>query len=396
MSKINKVRKKWDKTKQKIGIIGGGQLGKMMILEAKKMGLYIIILDPTASCPADSIADEHIVADFDDENAIRNLAKKVDVITYEFEHIGVDILKELEKEGHKVYPTAKSLEIIQNKYTQKDVLQQNGIPVPEFIEVSSIDDIKAAGDRFSYPLMLKSCTGGYDGKGNYVIKSPEKIGQAYQELGAGRLPLMVEEFIPFTKEISVLACRDIDGDITVFPVGENEHRDNILYETRVPADISSRLTEEAMDLAQQVMEVFSGIGMFCIEMFVTEDGKLMINEIAPRPHNSGHYTIEGCVTSQFEQHIRAISGLPLGDTALVRPSVMRNILGTGEEGAAEVIGIEKALEIQGVKAHIYDKKVSRPGRKMGHITVTAETLKEAVKRACRASEHLSISGDSGE
>ncbi|MFP4016907.1 MAG: 5-(carboxyamino)imidazole ribonucleotide synthase [Halanaerobiales bacterium] len=390
------TNQKLDKTKQRIGIIGGGQLGKMMILEAKKMGFYIIILDPTAACPADSIADEHIIAAFDDEKAIRDLADKADVITYEFEHIGVEILKELEKEGHKVFPTARSLEIIQNKYTQKGVLLENGIPVPEFIEVSSIDDIKAAGDRFSYPLMLKSCTGGYDGKGNSVIKSPEKIGQAYQELGAGRLPLMVEEFIPFTKEISVLACRDIDGDITVFPVGENEHRDNILYETRVPADISSRLTEEAMDLAQQVMEVFSGIGMFCIEMFVTEDKKLMINEIAPRPHNSGHYTIEGCVTSQFEQHIRAISGLPLGDTTLVRPSVMRNILGTGSEGISRVSGIEQTLQIKGVKAHIYDKKESRPGRKMGHITVIADTLEEAAERALQASEYLKISGNSEE
>lgn len=381
-----------DKTKQKIGIIGGGQLGKMMILEAKKMGFYVIILDPTESCPADSIADEHIVADFDDETAIRQLSEKADIITYEFEHIGVEILKQLEQEGHKIYPTAKSLEIIQNKYTQKERLAKHYIPVPEFIKVSGIEDIKAAADKYSYPLMLKSCTGGYDGKGNAVINKESEISAAYDELGAGKLPLMVEEFIPFEKEISVLACRDIKGNIVVYPVGENEHRNNILFETRVPADISTQLAKEAMQLGHKVLEVFSGIGIFCIEMFVTKEIKLMINEIAPRPHNSGHYTIEGCVTSQFEQHVRAITGLPLGDTSLIKPSVMRNILGTGNSGQAVVTGMEQALEIQNVKTHIYNKTIARPGRKMGHITVTDNNLNKAVDRALRASQQLKIKG----
>jgi len=384
---------KVDKTKQRIGIIGGGQLGKMMILEAKKMGFYVMILDPTAACPADSIADEHIIADFDDEKAIRNLAEKSDVITYEFEHIGVNILKVLEDEGHKIYPTARSLEIIQDKYTQKETLQKNAIPIPDFIRVSNVNDIKVAGERYSYPLMIKSCTGGYDGKGNALVRSPEEISEAYNELGAGELPLMAEEFVPFQKEISVLACRDIMGKIVVYPVGENDHRDSILYETRVPADISTDLSEEAMSLAQQVLEVFSGIGMFCVEMFLTENGALMVNEVAPRPHNSGHYTIEGCVTSQFEQHIRAITGLPLGDTTLIRPTVMRNILGTGDIGQAAVIGIDEVLEIKGVKTHIYDKKISRPGRKMGHITVTAEKISEAAERALQASNLLKIIGN---
>lgn len=382
-----------DKTKQKIGIIGGGQLGKMMILEAKKMGFYIIILDPTPACPADSIADEHIVAAFDDDKAFRQLAEKADVITYEFEHIGVEILKQLEQEGHKIYPTATSLEIIQNKYTQKERLVADRIPVPDFIKVDGIDDIKAAAEKFSYPLMLKSCTGGYDGKGNAVIDNESEVRAAYEELGAGKLPLMVEEFIPFEKEISVLASRDIEGNIVVYPVGENEHRNNILYETKVPADISPQLAEEAKHLGHQVLEVFSGIGMFCIEMFVTQNQKLIINEIAPRPHNSGHYSIEGCVTSQFEQHVRAISGLPLGNTSLINPSVMRNILGTGEEGRAVVTGIEQALELKNVRAHIYDKKIARPGRKMGHITVTDDDLKDAAERARQASEKLAIQGE---
>ncbi len=381
-----------DKSRQKIGIIGGGQLGKMMILEAKKMGFYTAILDPTKECPADSIADKHLVAAFDDEDAIRELAEISDLLTYEFEHIGVKVLKELEDEGHKIYPTARSLEIIQNKYHQKNMLAQNKIPVPDFTNVSSLNDIKEAGEKFSYPIMLKSCKGGYDGKGNALIKNESDLKAAYQSLGGGKNQLMVEEYIPFKKEISVLACRGIDGKKTVFPVGENEHRDNILYETKVPADISLEVEEKADQLAEDVLDIFSGVGMFCIEMFVTEDDRLYINEIAPRPHNSGHYTIEGCVTSQFEQHIRAITGLPQGDTSLLRPSVMRNLLGSGKEGEAAVVGLDLALEIKGVKAHIYNKKISRPGRKMGHLTVTAETLAAAAEKAEKAAELLKIEG----
>jgi 5-(carboxyamino)imidazole ribonucleotide synthase len=381
-----------DKTKQKIGIIGGGQLGKMMILEAKKMGFYVTILDPSKECPADSIADKHITADFDDEKAIRKLADQSDLLTYEFEHIGVEVLRELEDEGHKIYPTARSLEIIQNKYHQKNVLKQNKIPVPDFIHVSTAADIKEAAEIYSYPLMLKSCRGGYDGKGNELIKSEEEIEAAFKSLGAGSRQLMIEKYIPYKKEISVLACRGLDGRQTVFPVGENDHRDNILYETRVPAAISEQVEEAADKLAEKVLEIFSGVGMFCIEMFVTDNDELYINEIAPRPHNSGHYTIEGCVTSQFAQHIRAITGLPQGDTSLLRPSVMRNILGSGKEGKAAVQGIESALAIKGVNVHIYNKKISRPGRKMGHITATAESLESAAEKAAEAAEFIKIEG----
>ncbi|PRX31811.1 5-(carboxyamino)imidazole ribonucleotide synthase [Orenia metallireducens] len=381
-----------DPTKQKIGIIGGGQLGKMMILEAKKMDFKIIILDPTKNCPAHSIADEHIVADFDDEEAIRELANKADVITYEFEHIGIEVLKELEDEGYKIYPTIKSLEIIQNKYQQKEVLAVNNIAVPDFISVSNIDEIKSAGEEFAYPMMLKSCTGGYDGKGNAIIKNQDEVVQAYESLGAGSLPLMIERFVPFIKEISILACRGIDGEIAVYPVAENDHQDSILIETRVPAEISDTLKEDAISLAHQVMEVFEGVGIFCIEMFVTEDERLLINEIAPRPHNSGHYTIEGSITSQFEQHIRAITGLPLGATALLRPIVMRNILGEGQQGEAIVEGMVEVAREDTLKVHVYGKEISKPKRKMGHFTVTSDNLVEAIKKAEEASKVIKIKG----
>ncbi|MFW5789607.1 MAG: 5-(carboxyamino)imidazole ribonucleotide synthase [Halanaerobiaceae bacterium] len=381
-----------DKTRQKIGIIGGGQLGKMMILEAKKLGFYLTILDPTKACPADSIADEHLVADFDDSKAIKELARKSDLITYEFEHIDVEVLKELEAADYRIYPTARSLEIIQNKYHQKTMLKQNQIAVPDFMKVTGIEDIQEAVEEFGYPLMLKSCTGGYDGKGNSVINNDAEIIGAYSELGAGKTPLMAEKYIPFKKEISIIAARGLTGEMKVYPIGENDHRENILYETKVPAGISAELEREAEDFAREVLEVFEGIGIFCVEMFVTEDDKLLVNEIAPRPHNSGHYTIEGCVTSQFEQHIRAITALPLGDASLLRPTVMRNILGTGIEGRAEIIGLEQALAVEGVKVHIYQKTISRPGRKMGHLTVTADALADAAKKALKASQLIEIKG----
>jgi len=379
-----------DPTKQNIGIIGGGQLGKMMILEAKKMNFEVIILDPTLNCPAHSIADQHLEASFDDKKAIKKLADKSDILTYEFEHIDVEALKELEQEGYKVYPTAKSLNLIQDKFVQKFVLKEAGLPVPDFIKVTEKTDIKEAGENFGYPLMLKSCKGGYDGKGNAVIDNKDKVEFAFNQLGAGNNGLMVEEFIPFKKEISVIIGRGLNDDKKVYPIGENEHRDNILYTTKVPAEISNEVKKTAIELAFDVIEVFEGVGIFCIEMFVSQDDELLINEIAPRPHNSGHYSIEGSITSQFEQHIRAITGLPLGSTELLKPIVMRNILGSDKEGKAVVLGMKKALEIPEIKVHIYGKEINRPGRKMGHLTATADNLKEATRRAFKASELIKI------
>lgn len=377
--------------KKRIGIIGGGQLGKMMILDAKRLGFYVITLDPTEDCPSHSISDEHIVAAFDDEKAIRALAEKVHVITYEFEHIGVQILKTLHDEGYAIYPTPSSLEIIQDKSTQKDALKGAGLKVPDYIKVNSIEDIEHAGNAFGFPMMLKTCTGGYDGKGNALIKDTASIQKAYETLGAGVLPLMVEKFVPFTKEISVLACRGIDGNMVVYPVGENDHVNSILDETVVPADISKVCTEAAMALAEAVMEVFSGVGMFCVEMFVTEDETLYINEVAPRPHNSGHYTIEGCLTSQFENHIRAITGLPLGDVTLRCPTVMRNLLGeAGAEGSTLVTGLDEAYTLPQAKVHLYGKSSVKPFRKMGHITAIGKSVAEAKETADKAYQAIKI------
>lgn len=376
---------------KKIGIIGGGQLGQMMLLEAKKMGFYAVVLDPSEQCPCHSICDEHIVASFDDEQAFQLLAEKTDVITYEFEHINAKALEKLEAQGYKVYPTPASLEIIQDKLTQKETLLKAGLPVPEFMSVKSKEDMAKAGEIYGYPYMLKARTGGYDGKGNAVVKSYDHIDEAYRELGNGTIKLMAEKIIKFKMETSILACRSLNGDIAVYPVGDNIHIDSILHKTKVPANIPDEASKSAMKAASKVMEIFDGIGMFCVEMFVTNDNKILVNEIAPRPHNSGHYTIEGCITSQFENHIRAVVGLPLGDTSLISPTVMINILGEeGYSGKALVSGLDKALALKGTTVHIYGKTETKPKRKMGHITVTSNSVLKAEAIADEAFNYIKI------
>ncbi|MCK8826876.1 5-(carboxyamino)imidazole ribonucleotide synthase [Natroniella acetigena] len=379
-------------TNKRVGIIGGGQLGKMMILEAKKMDFEVIILDPSSDCPASSIADQQIVAQFDDQQAIKQLADKSDVVTYEFEHINVEILKQLEEQGYQIYPTPTSLEVIQDKYQQKKKLMAADIPAPEFKKVSTVEEIKEVASQLDYPIMLKSCIGGYDGKGNALISEEAEVESAYQELGAGQRSLMAERFVSFTKEISVIICRDIAGKRVVYPIAENEHQNSILIETKVPAQITEQVKERAVELARQVIDVFTGVGIFCIEMFTTENGEVLINEIAPRPHNSGHYSIEGCITSQFEQHIRAVTGLPLGPTTLLRPIVMRNLLGGKQEGQTAVDGIEEALRIPETKVHIYGKRESYYERKMGHLTVMADDIEQAAERASKAEGLIQVRG----
>jgi 5-(carboxyamino)imidazole ribonucleotide synthase len=380
-----------DYLSKKVGIIGGGQLGKMMINEAAKLGIFTIILDPSEDCPAATLANDNIIASFDDKEALKELAKRVDVITCEFEHISTEALQELEDAGYVVYPKAKSLRIIQNKYNQKIELKNNNIPLGDFLKVDSTESIKEAAKEFGYPIMLKSALGGYDGKGNSLIRTVDEVEMAYNELRGDKNPLFVEKFIPFIKEISVLCCITKEGQTTVYPVAENVHRDSILFETTVPAAISKSVEEKAMDVAKAVCKVFETAGMFCIEMFLTESDEILVNEVAPRPHNSGHYTIEGCVTSQFENHIRAMVGLPLGSTELLRPTVMRNLLGeTGYVGDTLVEGTYDALSIEGVSLHIYGKKETKPQRKMGHITVVAQTVEEAKEKASKAYDYIKV------
>lgn len=381
---------------KKIGIIGGGQLGKMTILEGKKLGLHFVVLDPSPNCPAASIADEQIIDGFYNEEKIRELAKKTDVLTYEFEHINADYLITLESEGYKIYPSPSTLKMIQNKYEQKSFLNKHSIPTPRFKKVNSIKDIEESIKEFGYPVVLKSCMGGYDGKGNYLIREIEEINKAFIQLCGSKEQLMVEEFIPFTKEISALVARGIDREMAIFPLAENIHEDNILINTIVPARIDKSTEEKAKRLALKTMEQLKGVGVFCIEMFVDGNGEVLINEIAPRTHNSGHYTIEACRTSQFSQHLRAILELPLGSTELLMPAVMLNVLGEEESrGKTMVVGLDEVLKIPECSVHIYGKIETMPKRKMGHVTILHESLEKAMEISSQVQNILKVTSNKG-
>lgn len=373
----------------RIGIIGGGQLGKMIAQEAKRMSFKIIILDPCKDCPASSVSDEIIHADFKDESAIRKLARMSDVLTYEIELANSNALKVLESQKYPVFPSPVTLEIIQNKFRQKSFLKENGIAVPDFDLVKSVECLKNLCSDYGLPAMLKACEDSYDGRGNFLIRSMDKTQEAFDFFHGKEC--MLEKFIPFIKEISIMVARNSDGQIVSFPVAENIHSNNVLDMTIVPARISKKVSIKAKRIAQKTMGALKGAGIFGIEMFVTKDEDVIVNEIAPRPHNSGHYSIEACSISQFEQHIRAILDLPLSDPQLLTPSVMVNILGSEHHnGTYKIKGLRKLMSIPGIKLHIYGKKISKPRRKLGHITVTAQNVQEAIFRAERAKRTIKV------
>lgn len=372
-----------------VGIIGGGQLGKMIAHEARRMSLKVIVLDPTEGCPASRIADEQIVADFKDESAIMKLAEKCDVLTYEIELANSAALKELEAKSYPVRPAPETLHIIQNKYRQKSFLKDHKIAVSDFALVRSEDHLQELCKKFGFPAMLKACEDSYDGRGNFLITSKSKVHEAFNYF-SGR-DCMLEKFVPFTKEISIMVARNPSGQVESFPVAENIHKNNILDTTIVPARISHKVELKAIRIAERTMEVLHGAGIFGIEMFVTKNGNVLVNEIAPRPHNSGHYTNEACSVSQFEQHLRAVLDLPLSRPELLSPAVMINILGAeNSNGPYAVKGLTKLLGVPGVKLYIYGKKTAKPWRKLGHITATGRTVKEALARAAKARKAVEL------
>jgi 5-(carboxyamino)imidazole ribonucleotide synthase len=373
----------------RVGIIGGGQLGKMIAHEARRMSLKVIVLDPTEGCPASRIADEQIVADFKDEAAIMRLAEKCDVLTYEIELASSTALKELEERNYPVRPAPETLRIIQNKHRQKSFLKSRGIAVPDFELVKSGQHLQELCKKFGLPAVLKATEDSYDGRGNYLIKTKEDVAKAY-EYFAGR-ETMLEKFIPFTKEVSIMVARNPSGQIESFPVVENVHRNGILDTTVAPASISRKVELKAKRMAERTMRVLHGAGIFGIEMFVTRKAEVVVNEIAPRVHNSGHYTNEACSVSQFEQHLRAVLDLPLARPELLSPAAMINILGPdGFDGPYSVTGLEEMMKVPGAKLYIYGKKVSKPRRKLGHITATGRTVREALARAKKARSAIKL------
>jgi 5-(carboxyamino)imidazole ribonucleotide synthase len=371
-----------------LGIIGGGQLGKMIGIEAKRMSLNLAYLDPDSSCPASTIADRLIVSDYRDEKSILDLAARSDVLTYEIELANSAVLKDLESKGLPVHPSPEVLNTIQNKLRQKIFLKSKGIPVPEFEEVISIDQATRICKDSDYPLVLKATEDSYDGRGNYLIRSAGDIEKGIRYFEGRKC--MIEKFVHFDKEVSIMVARNTRGQIASFPVVHNIHKNNILDTTIVPAGINSRVEANAKSIAEKVVKSLKGVGIFGIEMFL-ENNKLIINEIAPRPHNSGHYSIEACSVSQFELHIRAILGLPLVKPRLMSPAVMTNILGIPNYvGDYSLTGIDKAFAVPGMKLHLYGKRITKPQRKLGHFTITAESTQEALSRARRVRKLLRV------
>ncbi|ASB92210.1 5-(carboxyamino)imidazole ribonucleotide synthase [Bacillus subtilis] len=343
-----------------IGIIGGGQLGKMMAVSAKQMGYKVAVVDPVKDSPCGQVADVEITAHYNDREAIRKLAEISDIITYEFENIDYDALHWLK--DHAYLPQGSELLLItQNRETEKKAIQAAGCEVAPYSIVKTKDELKQAVQELRLPAVLKTCRGGYDGKGQFVIKEEAQMEQAACLLEHGTC--ILESWVSFEMELSVIVVRSVNGEISTFPTAENIHHNNILFQSIVPARVEKGIQQKAADLAVKLADELNLVGPLAVEMFLTEDGELLVNELAPRPHNSGHYTLDLCETSQFEQHIRAVCGLPLGKTDLLKPGMMVNLLGD------EVKLVEEDPELlKEAKLYIYGKHEIKKGRKMGHIT----------------------------
>ena len=370
-----------------IGVVGGGQLGRMLAEAASPLGVDVVVLDPTPDCPAFPPAADQIVAEFGDEDAIGDLASRSDVLTYEIELADPEALEAVEAATDvTVHPSPGALRTIQDKLVQNRALADAGVQVAAFRAVDSGTDLEAAFDDLGRPLMLKARTGGYDGRGNAPVESVEDARATFGTLDG----YVAEELVDFDRELSVIAASG-DGENGTFPVAENVHEAEILRESVVPARTSEDVRTEATDVAADVLGALDGRGVFGVELFEV-DGRILVNEVAPRPHNSGHYTIEGCHTSQFEQHARAILGLPLGETALRQPTVMANTLGDPDATTrpAALEGVSSALRDGRVAFHWYGKREVRALRKMGHVTVVGEDRGELLMRARAARDALSF------
>ncbi|QQS19435.1 5-(carboxyamino)imidazole ribonucleotide synthase [Candidatus Saccharibacteria bacterium] len=371
-----------------IGIVGGGQLGRMLTLAAKPLGFEIVVVDPGKHCPAEQVGARQIVANLYDERALEQLATESNYITVEIEHLDADALAKLEQNGATINPSPSTIRLIQDKYAQKQFLQDNKVPLAPFAEITGESSARDALKQFGGCMIVKTRHGAYDGRGNMVVRSEADLDQALKNF-AGKA-LYAEGLVDFESELAVMVARDMQGNVALYPIVQTIHKRNICTEVLVPAPVSAEIMKQAEAVARQVAGLLSGAGTFGIELFLTRDGEVLVNEIAPRVHNSGHYTTEACRTSQFEQHIRAIAGLPLGDTSLVvAAAVMINILGE-RDGETQVKGTPDVLAIPGASIHLYGKSPTKIDRKMGHITVTGSDIETARKNARKARSLLSI------
>ena len=367
-----------------LGIFGSGQLGRMLAFEAKRLGYTVHVFSPGENTPAGQVADVELSAPYEDAEAVQHFANSVDVITVEFENIPVEAL-ELAHSLTPVHPSPNVLHIAQNRLREKRFLYEQGLPVTPFRELSSAEALDTALNELGTPAVMKTAGFGYDGKGQAIVETLEEAREAYKSLGGGTV--ILESFITYQQEISVIAARSATGEYADFGVIENDHENHILDVSVAPSTLPETIQKEALRLTRAVLESLDVVGVMCVEFFLTEEGALLINEVAPRPHNSGHLTIEGCVTSQFEQQLRAVCGLPLGATDFVRPVAIANLLGdVWQQGEPDW---EKVLEMKGVYLHLYGKAEARVGRKMGHLTALGETVEEAREKVVRARAVLS-------
>ncbi|MCB0065320.1 MAG: 5-(carboxyamino)imidazole ribonucleotide synthase [Caldilineaceae bacterium] len=367
-----------------VGIFGSGQLGRMLAIAARRMGYRIATFSPDKDSPTGQIADREISAPYDDLAAVRSFVRGVDVVTFEFENVAAAVAQIAEEEGKPVRPGGHVLHTAQNRLREKTFLADNDLPVTPFRAVQTLDELARAIGELGTPAVLKTAAFGYDGKGQAKVTTPADVAQAWQTIG--EQAAVLEGFVPFVKEVSVVAARGVDGSFTHYGVIENLHENHILDLSLAPARVSAQVMADAVELAHAVLTKLDVVGVLCVEFFLLENETLLINELAPRPHNSGHLTVDAAVTCQFEQQLRAVCGLPLGSTELVRPAAMANLLGdlwgNGEPNWAAVCALP------GVKLHLYGKAAARPGRKMGHLTALGQTLDEAVALARQAREVL--------
>lgn len=370
---------------KKIGILGGGQLGRMLIQKAIDYSLDVYVLEPDSTAPCKYMTPNFIKGDFKNYDDVYQFGKKLNLITIEIENVNIDALKKLQQEGKEIYPQPEIIEMIQDKGLQKIFYQTNGIPTPDFFLIDNKTQIHKYIDYI--PFFQKTRKGGYDGKGVKKISNKLHIDTAFDQ------PSILELAVEIEKEISIIVARNISGEIKTFPVVEsvfNPHAHLVDY-LICPANVPKNILEQADQIAKKIAEQLQLVGLLAIEYFLDKNGKLFVNEMAPRVHNSGHHTIEACITSQFEQHWRAILNLPLGDTSLIRPAVMINLLGSeGFDGNTQYLGIENILKYSGVHPHLYGKKQVKPYRKMGHITITDKNISAALNKAKKIKESIKV------
>lgn len=371
-----------------IGVLGGGQLGALFAMAARRFGYRIAVWDPDPDAPALKLADLSLPAAFDDPSSLEAFARSISAATYEWENVPFAVSDALQRRV-PVRPSPLILKTLQNRLDQKTFLAGRGLPVAPFRAVHAPNQLAAAAESIGFPCLCKIATAGYDGKGQWRLNGANDVGLVQSEMTrGGDTQWIVEQFLPFEKELSVLVARAGSGERRIYPTVENLHEAGILKLTRVPAGIAPDLAERAGALAGSVIEALNGVGLLCIELFLMPDGRLFINEVAPRPHNSGHYTLDACSVSQFEQQVRAVCGLPLGEVRLMSPAVMVNLIGEDFRRVSTGEGLEALLKMPGAKLHVYGKKSVRPGRKMGHVTFLAEQAETAWQTAMRLRQSL--------